>query len=142
MIKNRFHSSIKKKLSEQGGDVQEYNDKEELQIVKNEHTTDNYLKLNLNRRNSVGSNNSQHSTNSHINSPCNNDIIMSDIENMDNRNFNSTLSSKELAESEFYDCYSNMIPYDFLTYDRDVKSEEPMFHSDSVIWNLEDYFKL
>jgi len=78
-----------------------------------------------------------------MNSPCNIDIIMSDIENMDNnKNINSTLSSKELAESDFYSCYSNMIPYDFLTYDREIKTEEPIFNGDSLIWNLEDYFKL
>jgi len=135
MIKNRFHSSIKKKLN---GDVTEkfYNlqeCKEELSICKNDFST------NDSARSLVQSGNFSLENayfNGQLAAP-HSDMIMSEVDNYDNRNFGSTITSR-VCDSDIYS--SNNFNYE--NYERDEKSSVEESSANSFIWNFEDYFTI
>jgi len=114
MVKNRFHSSIKKKL------LLDINDKSFTQECKDElmmiasickqdtAENSNTSLINLSSKSFV--------SNSQVSSP-----LRSDFDNMESRNFNSTHSSK-VSDCDFYS--SQNFNYDVVSCDRDIKVDE------------------
>jgi len=146
MIKNRFHSSIKKKLT---GDVNVNFLKEcnqELEITcKNDYSTEDHTqKSAVHLSNTSSANFSlQTALNSNYSKTdsCAGDLIMQDIDNVDNRNFNSTITSRA-CDSDFYSSNgNNNFNYDIMC-ERDIKADEPIYSGNSFIWNFEDYFTI
>jgi hypothetical protein len=140
MIKNRFHSSIKKKMG--GDNTEKFSNlkecKEELSICKNDYSTNVSNKSIINLTNAQNGNFSLENAyfTSNLASP-NTDMIMSEADNYDNRNFGSTITSR-VCDSDIYS--SNNFNYD-VNYERDEKSEEAC-GANSFIWNFEDYFTI
>jgi len=137
MIKNRFHSSIKKKLV--GDNTEKFYNlkecKEELSNCKNDYSTDESTKsFNLENGHSGNFSIQNAYVNSQIASPC--DMIMNEADIYDNRNFNSTITSR-VCDSDLYS--SNNINYD-IQYES--KTEETFNSSNSFVWNFEDYFTI
>jgi len=132
MIKNRFHSSIKKKL---GGDPTEKSFnlkecKEELTICKNDYSTDASC-------NSLFTNSQNFCLPSYQLEAVKSDIMMKDLEN---ENRNSTISSR-VCDSDFYS--SNNFTYDFAAYSGDVKQENTFDNNENTFnWNFEEYFSI
>jgi len=153
MIKNRFHSSIKKRI---GGDPNEkYDDKDSIKeefptFNKNKDLIPEYkLQIspscssnNFSLQSTLGSNYSNYSkSNSLIGSPTN-DLIMQEMDSMDNKNFNSTYSSKDM-DSDFYPQNANNFNYDnMMNCEREIKTDDVVYGGGAFIWNFEDYFTI
>jgi len=145
MIKNRFHSSIKKKVlldhCVNPAVLQEINEYGQ-QYERHEPRLDDYCKLNvLNRSNTSDSQNSN-STNYNYNSPNNNDIIMTELDNNEAKSSYYSHVCKE--DSEIYtSCLSNNIfSNDFLTCDYNVKVENDNNYNNhnTMDWSLDKFF--
>jgi hypothetical protein len=122
MIKNRFHSSIKKRLFIDPGtntlaysDLKEYRN-EDLAIVKQE--SDDSYPTNLNY--------GTYSTNSQSD-----ELVIQSIDHVENKNYPGV---PEMM-------YSND-RYDFLNYNGDIKVDENLYEHGNYIWNFEDYFTI
>jgi hypothetical protein len=130
MIKNRFHSSIKKKLfdTESYSDLKEYRN-EDLVIAKQEsdesyRSSKFFLTLALNY--------GHYSTNSHTD-----ELVIQSIEHLENKNYHST---KECI-SEYYN--SESVEFnDLLNFNGDMKVDDTIYENGTYIWNFEDYFTI
>jgi hypothetical protein len=126
MIKNRFHSSIKKKLfldiSEKYSDLKEYRG-DELIIAKQESSDDSCKSI-VNYANY-----STHSSN--FTSPSD-DLVIQSIDHLDNRNY-----SKDCVS----DFYSNESPHFNDIMNCDIKVDDT-FENGTYLWNIEDYFTI
>jgi len=144
MIKNRFHSSIKKKLflENVNGDKLALIKECKEDLLNKQETNENSCKsiLSISHVNSGNfSTSSNYNTNSHLDSPSN-DILMNELHSMENRNFTSTITSRE-SDSDFYTSNSPNFN-DLLNYDRDIKTDDALYGNGTFIWNFEDYFTI
>jgi len=152
MIKNRFHSSIKKKL---GSDqIKEY--KEELTICKNDYSTDDSSKslINLsntyqNYQNNYQNNIQQFSIHPYQYLKQENPLeVYRPIQDFDNKNFNTSTLSSGACESDYLSQYTQNY-YDFLPIQQEIKQDDYIncnyisnncFNQD--MWSPDDFFTL
>jgi hypothetical protein len=133
MIKNRFHSSIKKKLTGEDKMLITKECKEEVFSMK-DYSTECSTKSLINL---------SHVQNFSIPSFTKKDLLVENVDNFDNGNFHSTLSSR-VCDSEFYSSNnSNNFNYDIIPFDREVKVEDSFNpQGNTFMWNFDDYFTI
>jgi len=151
MIKNRFHSSIKKKLTGED-DGSDKNLKDDLLSIQHESSI-----MSEETKASKTVTKSPNSLRESLSRKLSDDIVIADSSpneflfkdsNINNFHFNShnlATSSAMIAketEVDFFMQGGNIFNYDFLNYEKEVKVEEPMYGNDAFNWNLEDYFTI
>jgi hypothetical protein len=144
MIKNRFHSSIKKKLTGDDCDKLDFKDfTEGLEMSKHE-TADDSTKSLINLSN--------HYSNSILNyskSQIDSESMINDMDALtDNKDhFNNTRMNTEFytaqGQNNCFAQYNNNFAfnYEMLNVDREVKVEDT-FNLLPALWNFEDYFTI
>jgi hypothetical protein len=68
------------------------------------------------------------------------DMYISDLENLENKNFSSSYSGKEM-EGDFIPYSSNHFNFDILNCEKEMKNDEGLYGG-SFMWNFEDYFSI
>jgi hypothetical protein len=136
MIKNRFHSSIKKKFTQENTEkcikLKECN--QELSIFRDNYTADtSYLSV----INPINTNNFSIPTFTKSVEIANTEMFMM-IDN-ENMNYNSTISSR-VCESDIYS--SNNFTYDFASHFEETKQETYYNNENIFNLNLEEYFSI
>jgi len=137
MIKNRFHSSIKKRLS---GDSTEKTTKDDTLTLKHEvsSTSEDSLSSVSTSRKSYSS---QPFSRGDIN-PCSpNELFFEQGPGMviDTHNFNTNFTKD--MDADLFIANTNLFNYDFGGYEN-VKNEDIMYGGEALNFNFEDYFTI
>jgi len=134
MIKNRFHSSIKKKLFMDDGSafpIERYSDLKEYRnedlIISKQDSEESY-RTTMNYGN--------YSTNSHLTTP-HDELVIQSIEHIDSKNYHSSMS----RDCDFYNNDSSQFN-ELLQYNGEMKVEDTMYENGTYLWNFEDYFTI
>jgi len=143
MVKNRFHSSLKKKME---NSCLEFTNNYEMTIAEYKEKSESSEKLSSPTKNSTFEatqpiNNMEMSDKyfSNESSP-----IRNLYENMDNKNYESSIISN-FSNYDFYANQNNNINVDFFSaVNAGFKLEETMFlkNNNTLNWNFEDYFTI
>jgi hypothetical protein len=142
MIKNRFHSSIKKKLT--GEECEKFDFSKDFTECFEKNDTAEYTSKSMMSLTNQHSNSVLGYTNSQMDS----DSIVNDLDMLEQKNYNSKMETDfyttQPLNGNFTTQYTNNFAFNFndiLNVDREVKAEDT-FNLLPALWNFEDYFTI